>query len=117
MEYSIYVRLWGGLDVAYVLWRVLKDVSESKIAFLSSLTESLSAAAGFGQLSISILTYVAVIVTLSIILSGPLMLMLVRAGVYISPVQFPFRLILMIPPTFFSFSQRGIICQARCSLR
>lgn len=101
MEYSVYVRLWGGLDIAYVLWRVLKDVSESKIPFLSSLTESLSAAAGFGQLSISILTYVAVIVTLSIVLSGPLMLMLVRAGVYISLVQFPFRLILIIPPTFF----------------
>ena len=101
MNFSVYVRLWGGLDVAYVLWRVVKDVSELKVPFLGSFGEPLSAAAGFGQTSISILTAVGVIVTLSIIFSGPLMLMLNRVGVYVSLFQFPFRLTLLVPPTFF----------------
>lgn len=101
MNLSVYVRLWGGLDIAYVLWRVVKDVSESKVPFLGAFSESLSAAEGFGQTSILILTVVGAVITLSIVLSGPLMLVLRRSGVYISLVQFPFRLTLLIPPTFF----------------
>lgn len=101
MGYSIYIRLWGVLDIVYVLWKMLNDIEESKIPFVGSLSESLVAAAGFGQPLISILTYVAVILTLSIVFSGPLMLALIKVGVYISLVQFPFRLMLIMPPTFF----------------
>lgn len=101
MNFSIYVRFWGLLDVAYVLWRVINDVSESKVPFLASFAESLSAAAGFGKASISILTAIGFVVTLSIVLSGPLMLALSRVGVYVSLFQFPFRLTLFIPTTFF----------------
>lgn len=101
MNYSVYVRLWGGFDIAYILWRAVKDILEAKVPFLGSLAESLSAAAGFGQTSILVLTAVGVVVTLSIILSGPLMLALNRFGVYISLIQFPFRVTLLIPPTFF----------------
>lgn len=101
MGYSIYIRLWGVLDIVYVLWNMLNDLEESKIPFIGSLSESLDSAAGFGQPLISILTYVAVILTLSIIFSGPLMLALIKVGVYISLVQFPFRLMLIMPPTFF----------------
>lgn len=101
MRYANFIRFWGGLDVVYVLWRVINDVSESKVPFLEVFSESLGAAAGFGQTSISILTAVGVVVTLSIVFSGPLMLALNRVGVYVSLVQFPFRLILLVPPTFF----------------
>lgn len=95
------MRFWGGLDVAYVLWRVFKDVLESKIPFFSSFVESLNVAVEFGQASILIMTGVSAVITLSIVVSGPLMLLLRRSGVYISIVQFPFRLTLLISPTFF----------------
>ena len=101
MNLSFYVRLWGGLDVAYILWRVVKDVSESNIPFLGTFSEALSAAKEFDQTSVLIMMVVAAVVTLSIILSGPLMLALRKVGVYISLVQFPFRLTLSVPPTFF----------------
>ena len=101
MNLSFYVRLWGGLDVAYTLWRVVKDVSESNIPFLGAFSEALGAAEEFGQTSVLIMTIVAAVVTLSIILSGLLMLALRKVGVYISLVQLPFRLTLLAPPTFF----------------
>lgn len=101
MNFSIFIRLWGGLDIAYVLWRVINDVSDSKAPYIGSLAESLSAAEGFGQTSMFILTAVGLVVTLSIIFSGPLMLMLSRVGVYVSLIQFPFRLLFLVPPTFF----------------
>ena len=98
---SVYVRIWGGLDVFYVLWRVYRDVLESKVPFYSTFVESLSDAQSLGQASFLILTAVGTVVMLSMVLSGPLMLMLHKAGVYISLVQLPFRLILLVPPTFF----------------
>ena len=90
MNLSFYVRLWGGLDVAYILWRVIKDLSESNIPFLGAFSEALSAAEEFGQTLVLIMTVVVAVVTLSIILSGPLMLALRKVGVYISLVQLPF---------------------------
>lgn len=101
MNLSLYVRFWGGLDVAYILWRVVKDVSESNIPFLGAFSEALGAGEEFGQTSVLIMTVVAAVITLSIVLSGPLMLALRKAGVYISLVQLPFRLTLLVPPTFF----------------
>ena len=101
MNLSFYVRLWGGLDVVYILWRVVKDVSESNIPFLGVFSEALGAAKEFGQTSVLIMTVVAAVVTLSIILSGPLMLSLRKIGVYISLIQLPFRLTLLVPSTFF----------------
>lgn len=101
MNLSFYVRLWGGLDVVYILWRVVKDVSESNIPFLGVFSEALGAAEEFGQTSVLIMTVVAAVVTLSIILSGPLMLSLRKIGVYISLIQLPFRLTLLVPSTFF----------------
>lgn len=101
MNWSVYVRLWGGLDTAYIQWRVVKDVLDLKVPFFSSFDESLSAAAGFGQMPILIVTAVGAVVTLSIVVSGPLMMALKRVGVYVSLVQLPFRLTLLIPPTFF----------------
>lgn len=98
---SVYVRIWGGLDVLYVLWRVYRDVLESKVPFYSAFAESLSDIQSFGQASVLILTAVGTVVMLSMVLSGPLMLMLHKSGVYISLVQLPFRLILLVPPTFF----------------
>lgn len=101
MNLSLYVRFWGGLDVAYILWRVVKDISESNIPFLCAFSEAIGAAEEFGQTSILIMTVVAAVVTLSIVLSGPLMLALRKVGVYISLLQLPFRLTLLLPPTFF----------------
>ena len=101
MNLSLYVRLWGGLDVVYILWRVVKDISESNIPFLSTFSGAFGAAEEFGQTSVLIMTVVSAVVTLSIFLSGPLMLALRKTGVYISLIQSPFRLALLAPPTFF----------------
>lgn len=108
MNYSICVRLWGAMDVGYVLWRSAKDISESSFPFFGSFFEPLSAAETFGLTSVTILTGIAVVVTATILVSGPLMIMLNRAGVYLSLVQFPFRLAFMVPPTFFFVQSAGV---------
>lgn len=107
MNYSICVRLWGALDIGYVLWRSAKDISESNFPFFGSFFEPLSAAEAFGLTSITILTGIAVVVTATILVSGPLMMMLNRTGVYLSLLQFPFRLAFIVPPTFFFIQSAG----------
>lgn len=101
---AFYIRLWGALDVAYILWRAYSDIVKSRIPFYDTFYDAYESAVGFGQPSILIFTSIAVILSLLIFLSGPLMLALKRSGVYISLIQFPFRLILVIPPTFFFLS-------------
>lgn len=101
MNYSVFVRVWGALDIAYVAWRVVSDISESKIPFIGNIMESYEVGGEFGIFSLQVLALIASLLILSMILSGPLMLFLRKAGVYISLVQFPFRIVLAVPPTFF----------------
>lgn len=105
MAYSKFIRFWGVLDVCYVLWVIYADLTSGRIPFFGYFVEAMDASSGFDLLPITMATIVGSLVNLTVIVSGILMLMLRKQGVYISLFQAPFRLFLIISPTLFFISK------------
>lgn len=101
MKLAAVLRFWGFLDLCYVGWQVYLGVKDSRIPFIDEFSDSMNAAVGFGDSFGIVLTGVAGVMALTILISGPLLLIQSRIGAIVSLVQFPFRVTLLIPPTFF----------------
>ena len=94
------VQVYGIFDFVYLLFFIVKAVQRDEIPFytkfLSDITSSIEA--GFGFLILSVVGH---IVNLSILVSFILLLKNKRAGIYLSIIQVPFKLLLIVPPTLF----------------
>ena len=101
MQLSTLIRIWGVIDLGYIIWVIYSDINKGLIPFYDSFIAIVDSTGSFGLLGVAMLTYASFIVGLSIALSGILMLFLNKVGVYISFLQLPFRIFLLIPPTFF----------------
>jgi hypothetical protein len=107
MNLSRFIRLWGFIDICYVIWIIYEDIASEKIPFFDSFLSALDASTAFDQLGITVLTVTGFVINLSVIVSGILMLMLNKVGVYVSLLQAPFRIFLIIPPTLFFLTKAG----------
>ena len=101
MKLTAALRFWGFLDLCYVAWQIYVGIRESRNPFFSEFIDAMNAAQGFGESYATVLTSVAGIMTLSILVSGLFLLLPNKIGAIISLAQFPFRVTLLITPTFF----------------
>ncbi len=103
------IIFFGGLDLFLILWISIRDFANSKIPVFDSLVEAIKASINFG-LTTEFFIFVNVlssIVMLSLVVSGWLMILSKKTGIYISFAQAPFRL-LLIQPTFFFLVTIGV---------
>lgn len=95
------IRFWGAIDVIYVIWRVVTDIYESRIPFYNTFKDVIDVSVSFEHWLIFLGSMLTSLVFLTIVISGPLMIFHSKIGVYLSIVQAPFRLLLLLPPTMF----------------
>lgn len=97
------IKIFGVLDIILFLWILYQSYIAKKIPFYTDLQESLVSVKEFGLAEnfFSLVIIMGSIALVAVIFSGILMFRLKKYGVYISLIQAPFRLFLVIPPTFF----------------
>lgn len=103
MRLDLAVKIFGLLDLCLIGWAILKDVMAQRIPFVAGIYDALETSQAFGlhpnlSLSISVVGNIALI---SAFFSGYLMIKEKKVGVYISFLQAPLRVFLVVPPTFF----------------
>lgn len=104
MKSDSLIRVWGLFDVTLLIWIFVRDALSGKVPFFSDFAENFRAAQGFEEPFLVIGDAIVSTVMLTIIISGPLQILLRKMGVFLSLLQFPFRLFLFIPPTAFFLS-------------
>lgn len=105
MKLNFLIKILGIFDLAYFLALVVPSVYHGHIPILHELQEQISAGRAFGH-SIAVWGPIAgSIVLLTTPISGWFLLKRRKVGGYLSFVQLPFRLMLVIPPTFFYLSK------------
>jgi hypothetical protein len=104
------LRWFGFLDLIYIGWCAYVAISIGEIPFYSALMDDVATARSFGSNFSVPLTVLANALNFSIIFSGFLMVFGRRSGVYLSLAQSPFRLLLVIPFSFFfvMFAKNGL---------
>ncbi|WP_095156865.1 hypothetical protein [Pseudomonas sp. Irchel 3E13] len=90
------LRLWGGLDVFYVLWYCLKNVTEGRAPYVSDFYHMLQLGGqiGWPLLNMGILAWV---LQVSLLISGILLLCGYGPARYIAFAQVPFRMLFLYP--------------------
>lgn len=95
------LRFYGLLDIALIAWVAISAGLAGEIPIFDDLAESVGVARAFGSpLSIA-LAVGAFALLISVAVSGPLLLLLKRPGVYLALFQAPFRMLWVIQPSFF----------------
>ena len=102
------IKFWGFVDICFFIWVMYRDFTSSKIPYYDSFIEISDVTEGFDILGITVLTYISFFVSMTIVVSGVLMFLLKRLGVYLSLMQSPFRLFFLIPPTFFFLAKLDV---------
>jgi hypothetical protein len=92
---------FGGLDLVHFSWIVLASIMASKIPFYTDLKASYDIAFSYGNNTPIYAAWATAILYASIISSGILLMLGRRSGVIISCIQFPFRVLLVVPSIFF----------------
>lgn len=95
------VRTFGTIDLVYLLWLLVVSITQGQIPIYDNFVSAWNAADAFEHWTMRIAPVLGLTVTLSLFLSGVLMLLGKKAGVWIALAQAPFRLTLVAPPTFF----------------
>ena len=90
------LRLWGGLDIFYVLWYSLSSWKEGRVPYLADLSNVI----GLGDQLGSFLVGIAILswgLQISIVLSGVLFVCGYRPARYLGFAQIPFRVLFLYP--------------------
>lgn len=90
------LRVWGGLDIFYVLWYSLSSWKEGRVPYLADL----SSVMGFGDQLGSFLVGMGLLswgLQISIVLSGVLFVCGYRPARYLGFAQIPFRVLFLYP--------------------
>lgn len=95
------IVLWGLLDLLLVASVFFTALQAGGIPYYSKFIEDIAAAKSFGPAYPVAAVFATYLLQVSIILTGFMMLLKIRMGVFLSLAQAPFRLLLIIPPTFF----------------
>lgn len=99
MRKALLVRVFGILDLFLLAYVVYSNVIQEKAYLIFS--ERLDMLSAFGSTYFDAIYVFGVIAVASLFVFGLLMLFLKRLGVVLSFAQAPFRIFLLIPPTFF----------------
>ena len=90
------LRVWGGLDIFYVLWYSLSSWKEGRVPYLADLSNVI----GLGDQLGSFLVGIALLswgLQISIVLSGVLFVCGYRPARYLGFAQIPFRVFFLYP--------------------
>lgn len=90
------LRVWGGLDIFYVLWYSLSSWKEGRVPYLADLSNVI----GLGDQLGSFLVGIALLswgLQISIVLSGVLFVCGYRPARYLGFAQIPFRVLFLYP--------------------
>jgi hypothetical protein len=93
------LMFWGILDVLSLLVYGLTNIINRKIPFLNDMQAIIDNSNSFGLTAIKLLIPVFVISYVSLAFSGYFLIKQKKIGVIISYIQFPLRLITIIPPS------------------
>ena len=94
-------KFWGILDILSIFWYIGWNVAHGYIPVLNDIEKVSENIAHFGLPEYMFLSFISVLLYLSPILSGILLVFQKKAGLILSYIQTPFRLILFIPPSIF----------------
>lgn len=95
------ILLWGLIDLFYVVWIVFSAIQIGNVPFYSDFIENLNVAISFGEYYPVAMVVVTYSMQVTIVISALFMLLSKKIGVYISLIQAPFRIFLVLPFTFF----------------
>lgn len=98
------IHTLGVIDLAYIAWLFLESLKAQKIPIYSNLLHDIEAAGLFGSIYSLFFVFGSHLLSVSILLSGILLIKNNRFGLALALIQSPFRLLLIIPPTFFFVS-------------
>ena len=85
----------------FVVWYLGMNISKGQIPLVHDISSGINTFNSFGFSNLAFLAYFSVLLYLSPILSGTLLLTKKKAGIIISYIQVPFRLLQLIPPSIF----------------
>ena len=95
------MRLWGIFDLGAVTWYLGWRLFNGQVPFLHDLMQSMATARSVGHSSSIVLTSLAIVLYLSLAVSGVLLYKRHNLGAVLSYLQTPFRLLTFIPPSLF----------------
>lgn len=102
MNYKKFVfPFWGVLDVVYFLWILVASIMATKVPFYTDILASYDVAQSFENNSPIYIAWASAIISLSILVSGILMMLRKKLGMILSFIQFPMRIVFVIPSLFF----------------
>ncbi|WP_146116086.1 MULTISPECIES: hypothetical protein [Pseudomonas] len=90
------LRVWGGLDIFYVLWYSLSSWKEGRLPYLTDLSHVIGLGDQLGGLlmGMGLLSWG---LQISIVLSGVLFVCGYRSARYLAFAQIPFRVLFLYP--------------------
>lgn len=92
---------WGILDLLCITWYVGMNIYRDNLPIVHDIVQGSITIKTFGFPNLIFFSYIGVLLYVSPILSGILLILQKKAGLIISYIQTPFRLIMIIPPSIF----------------
>ena len=92
---------WGILDLLSMAWIVGMHIYRGEIPIVHDISSGTISIRSFGFPNYTFLIYIGVLLFYSPILSGILLIVKKKAGLIVSYLQTPFRLVMIIPPSIF----------------
>ena len=92
---------WGILDLLSIVWYVGMNIYRGHLPIVHDIVQGSITIKTFGFPNLIFLSYISALLYVSPILSGILLILQKKAGLIISYIQTPFRLIMIIPPSIF----------------
>jgi hypothetical protein len=90
---------WGILDLLTIAWYLGCTIYRGDIPIVQDIVQATTTLKMFEFPASKFLSYLLVLLYISPILSGILLILKKKAGLIVSYIQTPFRLILIIPPS------------------
>ena len=95
------IRGFGILDVLLILSFIHSNILSKEGGIIQYISDNAGMVLSFGSPYFAAVFFLGGALFASIAVSGVLMLFVLRAGVFLSLFQAPFRFLLIIPPSFF----------------
>jgi len=98
---SVWMVRWGWIDLMGVLFYVGMEVFHGRIPFFDGMSNSIGAYQAYGNLFPLVAFLSGFVLLASFLVSGTLLVKQKNAGQLLAFVQFPFRMLLLMPSLFF----------------
>jgi len=92
---------WGILDLLCIVWYVGMNIYRGNLPIVHDIVQGSKTIKTFWFPNLIFLSYIGILLYVSPLLSGILLILQKKAGLIVSYIQTPFRLIMIIPPSIF----------------